>query len=192
MVNPPALIPGSVFLAQPYLAYYSKFGFDRNFFTWVDSNGSFSPRTKVTWSGCTPVDDGQPTHQVAQLDGRLLCDPAWTVTDVNGAHDPRHRRDGPVHGFVWRDSSGTIHYVSTACGNWTHPVHAPPPTITGLKFEDLNANGTRDQASTACSSRARRLHVRPLLRESARPRPGRPSGHGDERRERHVHLHARR
>src|SRR5579862_1817118 len=111
VVQPPSQIPGSVFLTQPYLSYYAQFGFDRNFFTWLDSNGSFSPNKKLTWSGCTPVDPGAPVHQTKQVDGRLLCDPAFTVTDDQGVTIRSLITNGPVHGFVYTDPSGVVHYV---------------------------------------------------------------------------------
>jgi hypothetical protein len=151
VLTPPAFIPASVFLQQNYLDYYSKFGFDRNFFTWIDSTGAWNPGQKATWSGCTAVDQGQPTHQTKQPDGRLLCDPAWTVTDDNGLTVRSLVQTGPVHGFFWRDSNNVVHFVSTVCGNWTHPIHPPPPTLSGNKFEDLNGNGSKDSGEPPVS-----------------------------------------
>jgi len=145
VVNPPSFIPRSVFLSAPYLAYYENYGFDRNFFTWLDPTDSFTPDNKITWSGCQSVPAGQPTHQTKQFDGRLLCDPAFTIPDSDGTPIRESVATGQVHGFIFIDSGGVIHFVSTVCGNFTHGGPAPPPTITGLKFNDLDKNGVKGQ-----------------------------------------------
>ena len=142
--NPPGFIPQSVFLSQPYLSYYEQYGFDRNFFTWNDPNGSFVPNKQGSqWSGYRERrrSKGAPTHQTTQPDGRLLCQPtsrSWTPQDSRSGSLVA---TGPVHGFVWsrqrrhdplrlRPSAGTsrIRGPANAADDHRNQVRRPEPT----------------------------------------------------------------
>jgi hypothetical protein len=136
IVDAPAgtVLSRQLFLSQPYLAFYQQQGFDRNFFTWA-------PHTSVGdeymagkgWTGCASVQiavPGRPSYCGAVKFGA----PGSIRADV---------LSGPLTGFRWGE-----HWISDICGNWAPanlaPKLGPTPTISGVKYEDLNANGVRD------------------------------------------------
>lgn len=140
-------IPRSVFLSQPYLGFYEGHGFDRNFFTWA-------PHTSVGdsymagrgWTGCgaqIPVSGGFPYCGTVKFGA-----PGSMRADVLG---------GPLTGFKWGDT-----FVSEVCGNWSPANSAskdsPTPTISGTKYEDLNADGDRDPGEPGLSGWTIRLY----------------------------------
>src|SRR4051794_38459051 len=136
-----------VFLSQPYRSFYALYGFDRNFFTWA-------PRTVVgdsyadghTWTGCRnpPSVEGSPGLQVFAPDGRRLCVASAVATDPYVHQIRTDVQAGTLEGFLWEDT-----FVSDVCGNWAGPANGAPkpepvPSVSGTKYEDINANGVRD------------------------------------------------
>lgn len=139
--SPGDVIPRQLFLSQPYLGFYEGHGFDRNFFTWA-------PHTSVGdeymagrgWTGCGSV-------QIAVAGGPSYCGavkfgaPGSMRADV---------LTGPLTGFKWGDT-----FISDICGNWSPANSAtkdsPAPTISGLKYEDLDADGNRDPGEPGLS-----------------------------------------
>jgi SdrD B-like domain len=138
---PGATISRQLFLSQPYLGFYEGEGFDRNFFTWA-------PHTAVGddymagkgWTGCGSV-------QIAVPGGPSYCGlvkfgaPGSMRADV---------LSGPLTGFKWGED-----FISDICGNWspanTAAKASPEPVISGVKYEDLNANGVRDPGEPGIS-----------------------------------------
>lgn len=132
-----ATISRQRFRSQPYRGFYKSFGFDRNFFTWA-------PKVSVgdgyvvgrRWTACkgtqVPVSGG-PSHCAASA-VKLGAEAKFVRESVTG---------GKLTGFKWGNA-----FVSNICGNWS-PTNAskkapPIPKIRGVKYEDLNADGSRD------------------------------------------------
>jgi|GEM_PF-1666430 len=144
----PVFIPRQVFLTQPYFGVYHEFGFDRNFFTWAPpaSVGDEYMNGRA-WTGC----GGEPGVQVS------VPGSSWSHCDPNAIKlgSANQMRDdigsGPLTGFKWGDT-----FVSNVCGNWSPangaPKPPPVPTISGVKYEDLNANGVRDAGEPGLSN----------------------------------------
>ncbi len=106
-------------------SYFSDLGYDLNFLTWAPVNGNFDPGGSE-WSGCI----GRPAG------GRGIC-PANLV------------HYAPVRDLVLGGPVTVIEhggsFISLVCGN--HPrqgASGPMPTISGVKYEDVNGNGSRD------------------------------------------------
>lgn len=130
------VLPRQLFLSQPYLSFYEGEGFDRNFFTWA-------PHTSIDdsymagkgWTGCDSV-------QVAVANGPSHCAPGAVKFGAPGSIRGEVT-DGPLTGFKWGEN-----WISDICGNWAPanlaPKNGPTPTISGVKYEDLNADGNRD------------------------------------------------
>lgn len=135
--KPGEVIPRSLFLSQPYLGFYNGEGFDRNFFAWApEASVGNEFITGRTWTGCEAT-------QILVKDGPSYCAPT-AVRKEPFAHLIRTDvQTGPLTGLLWGES-----FVSNICGNWTPPNTAskpsPMPVISGVKYEDLNANGVRD------------------------------------------------
>ena len=132
---PGTMLSRGLFLSQPYLGLYLKEGFDRNFLTWA-------PHTSVNdtymashnWTGCGET-------QVPVSPGFSYC---WPAVKLNSAkHISEEVLHGPLTGFKWGDN-----FLSDICGNWSPangaPKASPAPTIAGVKYEDLNADGVRE------------------------------------------------
>ncbi|HEX5527890.1 MAG TPA: post-COAP-1 domain-containing protein [Solirubrobacterales bacterium] len=134
---PGSIISRQLFLSQPYLSFYEGEGFDRNFFTWA-------PHTSVGddymagrgWTGCASV-------QVPVAGGPSHCAPGAVKFGAPGSM----RADvleGFLGGFKWGET-----FISDVCGNWspanTAPKDSPMPVIEGVKYEDQNADGFREQ-----------------------------------------------
>ena len=142
----PVFIPRQLFLSQPYFGLYHGFGFDRNFFTWA-------PHTSVgdeymagrAWTGC----GGSPGVQLPVPGNWSHCDSG--AIKLGSANQMRADvGSGSLTGFRWGET-----LVSDVCGNWS-PANAaakpsPAPTISGVKYEDLNANGARDSGEPGLS-----------------------------------------
>jgi len=146
--TPGKVIPRHLFLIQPYLDFYRSFGFDRNFFTWGREDSVDSTyMAKHTWTGC----GGEiATRQVAVPGSWSHCRPAAVKLDPTANQMLYDVHEGPLTGFVAGDT-----FVSDICGNWS-PANAadkpsPMPTISGVKYEDLNANGARDAGEPGLS-----------------------------------------
>lgn len=134
---PGEIISRPRFLSQPYLGFYEGEGFDRNFFTWA-------PHTTVGdeyvsgrgWTRCGSV-------QVPVSGGPSYCAPGAVKFGGPGSI----REDvltGNLGGYKWGET-----FVSDVCGCWspadTSPKDSPMPVIEGVKYEDLNADGIREQ-----------------------------------------------
>ena len=138
---PGATISRGLFLSQPYLGFFEGEGFDRNFFTWA-------PHTSVGdeymagkgWTGCASVQipvSGGPSDCGSVKFGA----PGSMRVDV---------LTGPLTGYRWGET-----FVSDICGNWspanTASKDSPTPTISGVKYEDLNADGSREAGEPGLS-----------------------------------------
>lgn len=137
--TPGATISRQLFLSQPYIGLYEGEGFDRDFFTWApEASVGDEYMAGRSWTGCM----GQPGEQIAVPGNWSHCAP-WAVKlgSANQMRDDVHT--GPLTGFRWGDT-----FVSNICGNWSPSNSAakpsPAPAISGVKYEDLNANGVRD------------------------------------------------
>lgn len=135
-----AVIPRQLFLTQPYLGLYESFGFDRNFFSWTPAASvGDAYMAGRAWTGC----GGEPEAPQVSVPGNWShCDPGAIKTGSANQmrHDVEH---GTLTGFRWGDT-----FVSDICGNWSPangaPKASPMPTISGVKYEDENADGIRD------------------------------------------------
>lgn len=106
-------------------SYFIDLGYDMNFLTWAPVNNNYDPGGEE-WSGCI----GRPSG------GRGIC-PADLV-----AYTPVRDlvRGGPLKVLEYGGS-----FISLVCGN--HPrqgASGPQPTISGMKYEDVNGNGNRE------------------------------------------------
>lgn len=131
---PGTVIPRQLFLSHPYIDFYEEHGFDRNFFTWAPhaSVGDEYMAGKG-WTGCGSV-------QIPVADGPSYCGAVKEGAPGSMRADVQH---GDLTGFKWGET-----FMSEICGNWAPPnsaaKDAPMPTISGTKYEDLNADGNRD------------------------------------------------
>jgi hypothetical protein len=110
------------FAAPAVTAFYGRHGFDKNFMYWAPIVAIDRPHQ--FWNGCRDNGGG-------------LC------SDGN-VHDGLQLIDaeigsGQIHVKMW----GTA-FIGDACGNWNHGGDGPVPTISGVKYEDVNGNGVRD------------------------------------------------
>jgi hypothetical protein len=135
-----AVIPRQLFLTQPYLGLYEAYGFDKNFFTWAPpASVGDAYMAGRAWTGC----GGEPeAPQIAVPGNWSHCDPS--AIKLGSANQMRHDVEhGSLTGLKWGET-----FVSDICGNWSPANGAakpsPEPTISGVKYEDLNANGVRD------------------------------------------------
>jgi hypothetical protein len=109
--------------AEPLLAnYYKAQNFDANFLDWAPTK-TFEPGA-AKWASCELKSHSEPCPV-----GFIRFDPV-RVGIING----------PITALVWNGA-----FIGTYCGNFTQGGSAGPiPEITGVKYEDLNANGQRD------------------------------------------------
>jgi hypothetical protein len=136
-----AVLSRQLFLSHPYIDFYESHGFDRNFFIWAPhaSVGDEYMAGKG-WTGCGSV-------QIPVAGGPSYCGfvkygaPGSIRTDV---------QHGDLTGFRWGET-----FMSEICGNWapanSAPKASPAPTISGIKYEDLNADGNRDPGEPGLS-----------------------------------------
>jgi len=112
------------FVQAPLFNYYQKKGvdFDANFLTWAHVQKKDVSASK--WSGCTlKVFHAEPCPVGSFKFGTVGDDVAGQITAL-----------------YWKGA-----FIATACGNFSPGGAAGPiPTISGVKYEDLNANGKRD------------------------------------------------
>ncbi|MBJ7459398.1 MAG: DUF11 domain-containing protein [Thermoleophilaceae bacterium] len=107
--------------------FYRQFGFDRNFMLWAPRQvrGDLGARKHA---GCvTPHANG------------TLC--GLGTNNVGFGYAPQDDWNGPTTAKIWGDG-----FISLACGNFsqTGTRAGPVPSISGIKYEDLNGNGHRD------------------------------------------------
>lgn len=141
---PGSVIPRSLFLSQPYLGFYEGEGFDRNFFTWApEASIGDEYMAGKGWTGC------HENGQVPVPGGPSHCAPGEVRFGAPGSI----RKDipnGPLTGLKWGEN-----FISDICGNWapanTAPKVGPEPVISGVKYEDSNANGVRDSGEPGLS-----------------------------------------
>lgn len=139
--GPGSVLPRGLFLSHPYIDFYKSHGFDRNFFTWAPhASVGDAYMSGKGWTGCGSVQiavPGRPSYCGAVKYGA----PGSIRADV---------LHGDLTGFKW----GEI-FISEICGNWAPANSAtkpsPMPTISGVKYEDLNANGKRDPGEPGLS-----------------------------------------
>ncbi|MGE5280717.1 MAG: SdrD B-like domain-containing protein [Chloroflexota bacterium] len=112
------------FVQSPLFGYYmqKEVGFDANFLTWARVQELNVGSSK--WSGCkTETPHSEPCPFSSVKFGTVGEDVA-----------------GPITVLYWKGA-----FIATACGNFSPGGGAGPiPRITGVKYEDLNANGKRD------------------------------------------------
>jgi hypothetical protein len=123
-------------LQAPLAAYYDAHGFDANFRTWAQVQ-SIPVGAAANWSGCVNAAHPEPCP-----DGSFRFDPVV---------------DGVASGTITVIGDAGA-YIALACGNFTQGRAAGPmPTISGVKYEDLNANGQRDAGEPGLSGWTMRL-----------------------------------
>jgi hypothetical protein len=105
-------------------SYYAGLGFDANFLTWAPER-QLTPDANTEWSGC----DAAAVH----LD--QLC----PVMPVHYKPIRDYIGTGSITVWEWNG-----HFISRLCGNHSEAGgSAPPPVISGMKFEDVNGDGAR-------------------------------------------------
>jgi hypothetical protein len=115
-----AKISRKEFLSPLLKAYYQSHGFDANFLTWAPEEER--NLASSMWSGCLAGPHVDPCS------GEMHY---HTVGAVVGT--------GVITALHWKGS-----FIAVVCGNFSGGGVAPIPHITGVKYEDLNANGKRD------------------------------------------------
>jgi SdrD B-like domain len=115
-------IPRDAFVQAPLAGYYESAGFDANFLTWAPVQQIFVPNAR--WASCV----NHPHTEPCPL-------PLVHYDPVNGGV-----ASGVITALNWNGA-----FIAKVCGNFTQGGGAGPiPEITGVKYEDLNANGQRD------------------------------------------------
>ncbi len=116
---------------QPLLAGYfenNERGFDANFLTWAPKRKlELGPRE---WSGCVEYAHPEP------------CPTGY----YDFAPVSHAIKEGPITVLYWKGA-----FIATVCGNFSNGGAGPIPTITGVKYEDLNGNGKRDAGEPGLS-----------------------------------------
>ena len=114
-------IPRASFVQSPLSAYYQEIGFDKNFLTWahVDKLNLGSAQ----WYGCDVAHSGPCPSEFL------------------------HHR--PVSYAIGTGEITVLHwggaFIAVVCGNSSlGGGHGPIPTVSGVKYEDLNADGKRE------------------------------------------------
>lgn len=114
-------IPRSSFVNATLRSYYEGKGFDANFLHWAPTRTIQAGATP--WSGCFSGPHPGP------------CPASLEFHPVNVAVG-----DGVITVVRWNGA-----FISRICGNFNQGGGAGPiPRVTGVKYEDLNANGKRD------------------------------------------------
>jgi SdrD B-like domain len=115
-------IPRDAFVQAPLAGYYESAGFDANFLTWAPVQQIFVPN--ALWASCV----NHPHIEPCPL-------PLVHYDPVNGGV-----ASGVITALNWNGA-----FIAKVCGNFTPGGGAGPiPQITGVKYEDLNGNGSRD------------------------------------------------
>lgn len=117
-------ISRAAFIGPTLKGYYEGRGFDANFLNWADDGTLKLPSR--TWSGCLAGSHaGKPCPGTIHL---------HTVSEGVGT--------GEITVLHSKASAG---FIATVCGNYSpEGATATPPKVTGVKYEDLNANGKQD------------------------------------------------
>lgn len=115
-------IPRDAFVQAPLEGYYESAGFDANFLTWAPVRQIYAPA--AGWASCAEGIHANPCP---------LPLVHYDAVDIGIA-------SGVITTLTWNGA-----FVGKICGNFTEGgVAGPVPTISGVKYEDLNANGQRD------------------------------------------------
>lgn len=118
-------------------AYYAARGFDENFIRWAPQQ-SISVFEAAAWASCLRVPHAGP------------CPDAL----FNGFHPVS---DSVAGGSITTIASGGA-YIALACGNFTAGgATAPMPSVAGVKYEDLDADGQRDSGEPGLGGWTMRL-----------------------------------
>ncbi len=129
-----SVISRSLFLSHPYIDFYESHGFDRNFFTWAPhASVGDAYMSGKGWTGCASV-------QIAVAGKPSYCGAVKYGAPGSIRADVLH---GDLTGYKWGET-----FMSEICGNWAPANSAaktpPMPTVSGVKYEDLNADGKRE------------------------------------------------
>lgn len=121
------MLPLSRFDDADATNYFGQFGFDRNFMLWAPRQERFDLGGR-RFAGC----------ETAHAQG-TFC--AGGPSNVEYDHTVSHFWDGKTTVKYWAGA-----FISLVCGNMSEAGNnrGPVPTISGIKYEDLNANGRRD------------------------------------------------
>lgn len=123
-------IDRAALLQAPLAGYYDARGFDANFRTWAP-DGNIPVGSAGEWSGC----DHDP--------GAAPC----PVGDLHYRPVTIALSEGTITAVAWNGA-----FIARACGNFTRGGAAgPTPTISGVKYEDLDADGQRDPGEPGLS-----------------------------------------
>ena len=116
-------IDRSLFVQAPLRGYYEDFGFDANFLTWAPVV-QFDPGS-AEWSSCHAGTFPQPCPEAFSANFHPV---SFAIAS------------GPITALKWGDA-----FIGKICGNFTQGGAAgPTPTLSGVKYEDLNGDGQRE------------------------------------------------
>ncbi len=116
-------IPRQQFTEPLLAAYYEARGFDANFVDWAPTE-TFDPEA-AKWASCKVVSHPEPCPV-----GDYGFDPVRVGIE-----------NGDITALRWNGP-----FIGTYCGNFTEGGGSgPTPEITGVKYEDRNADGVRDE-----------------------------------------------
>ena len=110
------------FAAPAVTAFYGRHEFDTNFMYWAPIVAIDPPHQY--WNGCSNNGGGLCS------DGNVR-DGLQTIDTEVGS--------GQIHVKLWDGA-----FIGDACGNWNHGGSGPVPTISGVKYEDVNGDGVRE------------------------------------------------
>lgn len=124
------------FVQAPLYGYYKARGFDANFLHWARIT-TINPGA-APWAGCEAGPHTGPCP----------------ISSVHfNAVNAALFEDSTITALHWKGP-----FISTVCGNFSEGGAAGPiPRITGVKYEDLNANGKRDGGEPGLSGWTIRL-----------------------------------
>jgi len=116
-------IPRQQFTEPPLAGYDQERGFDANFLDWAPVE-TFDPGS-ASWASCKVVSHPDPCPV-----GDLRFDPVRVGVE-----------NGDITALRWNGA-----FIGTYCGNFTDGGGTgPTPEITGVKYEDRNEDGVRDE-----------------------------------------------
>jgi len=112
------------FVQSPLYGYYQNRGFDPNFLHWAKIT-TINPGA-APWAGCEAGPHTGPCP--------------FSSVHFNAVNAALYE-DSTITALHWNNR-----FISTVCGNFSEVGSngPPPPRVTGLKYEDLDADGKRD------------------------------------------------
>jgi len=125
--------------------YYRDRGFGNVVF-WGAQRDDFDPGGARRWAGCETLSGTQISPPTPCADKPGLAD--WTAVSTA-------LTDTRIHAFV---NNGA--FIARVCGNFSQDLNpdTDAPSISGTKFEDLNADGVRDPGEPGLSGWRIRLY----------------------------------